>query len=100
MLALLALGALGRCTAFPAVNLTEELLRESLVLNDMTAHFYPELLSPLLAIGRRDLVRGVEYAMARYRGEIGWRGVVKRFDRQHLNGTLLALKTALLGVVS
>lgn len=100
MLALLALGALGRCTAFPAVNLTEELLRESLVLNDMTAHFYPELLSPLLAIGRRDLVRGVEYAMARYRGEIGWRGAVKRFDRQHLNGTLFALKTALLGVVS
>lgn len=94
MLALLALGALDKTRAFPPTELSEEMIRESVILHRKNYRFWPELIAPLEGIGRYDLARAIDYALARYHGEIGLRGSIRRFDRAHLHGGLSALKRA------
>lgn len=96
MVALLALGGLDKTTAFPSIRLSEELIREKVRLHWKNFRFWPELIAPLEAVGRQDLARGVRYALARYHGEIGWKGAIRRFDRVHLNSRLRAMKRAFL----
>jgi hypothetical protein len=90
MLALLALGVLDRTCAFPAQDLSEELVRsKGKIKSDYMAAGYREVITPLEDRGRHDLVRGIKYALARYYDrEPGLKGVVKRLDRRYLDGNL------------
>ncbi len=91
MLALLIMGALERTSAFSGKDVSEEQVRSIKVGREY--HFsYAELLGPLRAIGRHDLVRGLEAFMARERGEVGWLGPIKRIDRTCFNNSLRLLK--------
>jgi hypothetical protein len=94
MLALLAVGALDRATAFPPVEITEARIRDVARLHRKNFRFWAELIEPLERAGRHDLARGVRYVLDRYHGELGWRGAGKRFDRLYLNGGLQALRNA------
>jgi hypothetical protein len=94
MLELAALGSLERSTAFPH-EITEEAAGSVYIHDGYVASCYTELIEPLKERGRYDLVRGIERSLDAYRGEIGWRGILKRFDRNRLNGGLRALKRAL-----
>jgi hypothetical protein len=95
MLSLLALGALDKTRVFPKRELTADLIREKANLHRKNFRFWPELIAPMEKIGRRDLAEAIRYVCARYRGEIGWRGAVRRFDRERLKGGMSALKRAL-----
>ena len=94
MLELAALGSLERSTAFPRHGISEEAVRTVRIHDGYVASCYTELIEPLKERGRDDLVRGIERALAIYRGEIGWRGILKRFDRTRLDGGLRTLKRA------
>jgi hypothetical protein len=89
MLALLALGKLDKTRAFPANDVSEELVRSAVHLGETTFPLYGELIPPLMEKGRHDLVRIIEHKMAVYLDcEPGWRGRIKRFDRKRLHGAL------------
>lgn len=95
MVALLGLGALERTRAFPKRQISADLIREKVCLHRKNFRFWPELVAPMEAIGRQDLADAIRYVCARYDGELGWRGAIRRFDREHLNGGIFALKRAL-----
>jgi len=95
MLELIALGALDRCGAFPKHDVSEEVAAKAGIHDDYVQSCYTDMIEPLAQRGRHDLVRGVERALANYRGETGWTGPMKRFDRLHLNGALRTAKRAL-----
>lgn len=86
MTGLLALGKLDKTPTFPT-DVSEDLL----VANAYIKHppygefYYRELIAPLAAKGRHDLVRGIERIIARYHREER----LKQFDRQFLKGNLL-----------
>jgi len=65
MLGLLALGALGRCRAFAADDLTPAMLRELDLSNMDQITYYQDLMGPLRAIGREDLVRILAHKIAK-----------------------------------
>jgi hypothetical protein len=90
MLALLTLGVLDQTRAFPEQEVSEELVRrKAKIHDDYVASVYPELIPPLSEMGRHDLVRAIEYRIARYYDcEPGLKASVKRFDRRYLNGNL------------
>jgi hypothetical protein len=94
MLALLAVGALDRATAFPSVEITEGMVRDIARLYRKNFWFWAELIEPLERAGRPDLARGARYVLDRYHRELGWHGAVRRFDRLHLNSGLQALRNA------
>lgn len=96
MLGLIATGALERTTAFPVRDLTAEEVAGRIAIWETVESFYRELVEPLRAVGRDDLARVVDHALSAYRGETGFGGRFRRFDRVHLNGSLRALKRAIL----
>ena len=96
MVALLAAGVLEKTAAFPATRLSEELIRGKVRLNRKNFRYWQELMGPLEAVGRHDLARGVSYILARYQGETGWQGAIRRFDRVYLRSSLRTLKRILL----
>jgi len=87
MTGLLALGKLDKTPTFPKADVTENLL----VTNAYIKHppygefYYRELIAPLAAKGRHDLVRGIEQIIARYHRQER----LKQIDRQFLKGNLL-----------
>lgn len=96
MLELRALGRLDRATAFPVQDVSAELLEEVLEIgylrhNVMT---YRELIDPLAAQGRSDLVAVIEDKFAQlekrraWEEERDWKGAVKRLDRRFLGSGL------------
>ncbi|MFL6516317.1 MAG: hypothetical protein ACJ8M1_14955 [Chthoniobacterales bacterium] len=95
MLTLLALGALGKTRAFPNREFTADFIKEKANLHRKNFRFWPELAAPLDRIGRTDLADAVRFVCARYRGEVGWKGAMRRFDRERLNGGVGALKRAI-----
>jgi hypothetical protein len=95
MLALLAFGALERTRVFPKTELSADLIKEKVILHRKNFRFWPELVAPMEQIGRFDLADAIRYVCARYHGEIGWRGAIRRFDRARLNGGMSALKRAI-----
>lgn len=89
MLALLALGVLEQCNAFPEVNITEELIQSKVKLNKVSVHFYEELIEPLTKIGRHDLVRSIEHKIAVYHyREPGWKTKIRQFDQKKLGAII------------
>jgi hypothetical protein len=96
MLELIALGALDRATAFSARDLTSTALANVYIGDDYVAACYADLVAPLHERGRGDLAHAIEQVLAGYRGETGYRGALKRFDRLRLNSGLRTLKRAVL----
>jgi hypothetical protein len=106
MLGLLAIGALWKATAFPFNDVTAEMV-EGINIKRGVIPFYLELMSPLDAIGRHDLVRAMKHEILRSRinnWKKTWRkgaiGPVKDFDRRYVNGGLLRLKRSVFNRVS
>ena len=95
MLALLALGKLEGAQAFPRSDVSEDDIQNHVYLTSNTIYEYEEILPLLKQRNRHDLVRAIQRAMANYRGEVGFTGALKRFDRVRLNQGLCTLKRAL-----
>jgi hypothetical protein len=68
MTGLLALGVLDKTRAFPEVDVSEELfIAKTYIKNPpCVLSYYRELIAPLAAQGRHDLVRGIQRLIARY----------------------------------
>lgn len=97
MLELMVSGVLDRSEAFSRKDITEELvMRKTKISGDYTELSYKELIGPLSAIGRHDLVRAVKKKLARYAKEQrGWKARLKRFDDERLNGRIVKMKRML-----
>ncbi len=92
MLELMVLGALEKADAFNEKEITAELLMETVKLNgNYTQLSYRELMEPLSAMGREDLVRVIRKKIAAYRKE-NWIGSLRQFDGEHLHGSLARIK--------
>jgi hypothetical protein len=96
MLGLIAADALGKTSAFPVRDLSAEDVAQRIAIWETVESFYRELVEPLRAVGRDDLAQVLDRALTAYRGENGLSGRFRRFDRVHLNGSLRALKRAIL----
>ena len=102
MLSLLALGVLGKSSAFPVHDVSEELIEEAVQLGVNTIPLYRELLEPLSKKGRHDLVRAIERKIAnfpRLQFKKKWKkriiDPIARFDRGHLNGSIKKIKSSI-----
>lgn len=84
MTGLLALGILDRFDVFPDVELTEELIASKVTI---LISYCEELIEPLQAQGRHDLVKGINRGIERFH-EKDLKGTIKRFDRTFLKGNL------------
>jgi hypothetical protein len=88
MTGLIALGILDRVSAFAQKDVSEELLLKTIkIRNPYQEYCYRELIEPLTARGRYDLVRAINKLIARYH-ERDLKGTIKRFDRTFFNGNL------------
>jgi len=120
MLALLALGMLDQCQAFPNNDVSEELVMK-MGLTDATFPFIPELIAPLVEKGYHDLARAVEYRIDSYlkghknyhdliraveyridnylkghkNGKKGWKNKIRKLDQEYLNCNLARFKRLL-----
>ncbi|WP_036486093.1 hypothetical protein [Myxosarcina sp. GI1] len=91
MTTLIALDKLDRATAFSASDLSEDLLVKAAYISDLyTLSCYQDLIEPLKARGRHDLVRGIKRATTSY-FETDLKGLLKRSDRYLFGGNLLKL---------
>ena len=90
--ALLILGKLDAAVSFAHREVTPELILANTFVNKTTFPFWQELVRPLEEAGHEDLARAIKRRIGLWRGETGWRGHVRRFDRIHLNGVLRHLK--------
>ena len=92
MLALLAVGALGRAPVFPQQDVSANLVESAVYMDRTTSLFYGELLAPLNALGRRDLVLAIERKLSGYRRLERRQRVkdhIKKFDAEYLRGALI-----------
>jgi len=99
MLALVGSEALGKATAFPTNNVTEELVNEVVHLAENTIPLYGELLVHLEEKGRSDLVRAINSKIAEFhqrQTKEKWKKrtiePIAEFDKKHLKGNLKKLK--------
>jgi hypothetical protein len=104
MIGLLVAGALERARAFPATELTEEFVANTVRLYRTTFRYYAELITPLEKIGRHDLARCIKRKLDQYHRQAGLREKLARrivaFDRRHLQGSLRRLKRFAYGLPS
>ena len=92
MLELLALKMLDRTDAFPKDDVTENDIRNSVVIeNSFMEDCYIELLSPLAEQGRLDLVKAIRERIAIYHGKVPLRQRIGEMDRRFLGGNLKKL---------
>jgi len=99
MLAFLALGVLEKSRAFPADNVSEELLWLTIKIHKRILCFYEELIPPLAGKGRHDLVHVIERKIAEYHKcqkiynrKSKVRQKLKQFDSKYLYGSLFEFK--------
>ena len=85
-------GQIGLGRELCPARVTPELILANAYINKMTFPFWDELVGPLEEAGHEDLARAVKRRISLWRGETGWRGPLRRFDRMHLNGVLRYLK--------
>jgi hypothetical protein len=98
MLGLAAVGALHRTKAFVGTDLTAEaVVTHAQIHSPHLEAFYRELVEPLAGQARRDLAEAVRHLLSEHRGELGWQGSLRRFDRERLGGRL-RLMTRLIAV--
>jgi hypothetical protein len=94
-LALLALGALNKTKAFGEDDIAPRQVLETVFIHSPYMEAcYRELIPGLEAKGRQDLAASVKEVIARYNGDIGRRGALKRLDRKYLGSTLTHVKRA------
>ena len=93
--ALLILGKLEEAHTFAECRVTADLISQYAYLSKTDYPFWAEMIEPLRRQGRRDLADAIQCVVDRYRGEVGWKGKVKSWDRLHLGGALLKLKHVL-----
>jgi hypothetical protein len=95
MLELVALGALGRTRAFPEQDISPDSVMRYVNIKPYARVFknpiYEELLEPLSAIGRHDLVRVLEAKLYPERTS-QWKKRILEFDRRYLDGSLTRIK--------
>lgn len=91
MTALIALNVLDKTNIFPQSDVSEELLVKVARISDSYEEScYAELIEPLAARGRYDLVRGIKRIIARYH-EKDFKGIFKKIDRQFFQSNLTVL---------
>lgn len=94
MIELLALGKLKDTQAFPVNDLSVDLLESVEIESTYQDAWYRDLISPLMARERLDLVAVIEKKSEEFRKHLiweeerDWKGAVKRFDRKWLGGAL------------
>jgi hypothetical protein len=94
MLELMAVGKLKDTRAFPTNDVTAEMVRTVTIEEKYEESWYLELVDPLAAAGRPDLVRAIRDKVAEYRRHLAWveerdwKGAVKRMDRRFLGSSL------------
>lgn len=97
MLGLLALGKLNQTTVFPVQDVNAELVDAGVrVHNPYVESCYRELLKPLAARGRQDLVRAVQKRIAIFHKRNNRVSGIRQFDRKYLKGSLSKVKNAVL----
>jgi hypothetical protein len=94
MLTLLALGVLDQTSCFPNQHVSEDLvLKKVNIHDDYVESCYQALVGPLAEKGHHDLVRAVEYRIAKYHErEAAWKAKIKQFDHKFIHGSLGKLK--------
>lgn len=90
MTALVALGKLSNCRAFPANDVSKELLGSVAIQRPYQRACYEELIQPLQAQGRDDLAQAIRKLLLKYR----MKRMLKGIDTRLCRGKLLALKKA------
>ncbi|MEO1799639.1 MAG: hypothetical protein AAFR62_04335, partial [Cyanobacteria bacterium J06629_2] len=91
MTAFLSLNMLDRIATFKEKDVSKAKLVNTCYLSDSyEVNCYRELIQPLKAIGRYDLVEGIEQIIDRYY-EKDLKGTIKRLDRIFFNGNLTDL---------
>ena len=94
MLELLIWDRLDQATAFPAQDVTPDMVEKINFTDTYPALFYQELVAPLSAKGRTDLANVIQRKCLAFEKHLAWeeekdwKGAVKRFDRRWLGGTL------------
>jgi hypothetical protein len=94
MLELLAFGSLEKATAFPYRDVSPEMLADIHLSQPYQDAWYADLIPLLTAQGRLDLVKVIQEKRAAFQKRLAWKeerdwkGVIKRFDRKWLGGTL------------
>jgi hypothetical protein len=90
MTALAAIGKLSDCRAFPANDVSKELLGGVVIQRPYQRACYEELIEPLQAQGRDDLAQAIRKLLLKYR----MKRMLKGIDRRLCGGKLLAFKKA------
>jgi hypothetical protein len=99
MLELMASKAFDQAPVFLNRTVTPAMIH-GLYMPPAVEPYYEELIEPLARIGRHDLSDAIGLALARVRGETGLTGAIRRFDRAHLNGSIVSLKRALVAATN
>ena len=84
-LALVALGKLGDCPAFPLDDVDPEQVSGLQILDEHPLSYYAELLPALQARGRGDLAQAIEQLIASYRPWSEWREMAIKEIESHIS---------------
>ncbi len=94
MLELLAIGKLAESQSFPVDDVSVEMLSTVDFSASYEEAYFLELIAPLTAVGRLDLVRVIETKSKEFRKRLAWeeerdwKGAIKKFDRRHLGSSM------------
>jgi|RhiMetdeSRZDD1v2_1073273.scaffolds.fasta_scaffold76977_3 hypothetical protein len=91
MLGLLIVGRLDATSAFRRTDVSEALVA-GVDLGGNVRPYYEEMLGPLEHMGRSDLARLLRRKLAPAGRALALRRTIARFDRDHLNGSLMKLR--------
>jgi hypothetical protein len=93
MLGLAAIGVLHKTKAFSGRDLTPDaVVTNAQIHSPHLETFYRELVEPLATQARHDLAHAVQHVLSKHGGELGWKGSLRRLDREHLGGRLRLMK--------
>jgi hypothetical protein len=100
MTTLVAIGELSRARRFPHREVTPEMVR-AVSIGEHDADYWRDLMPPLAARGRIDLIEAVREKLEESRvqgqwsADTGWKGSLRRLDRRYLGGRLLRMRRRL-----
>ena len=100
MTGLVALGRLSQSQSFRHTNVTSEMI-QAVPVAPIEIIYWEELQEPLMEVGRADLVQAIEgklaetRRLARWHDEAGWKGQLRKLDRELLGGRLQELRKRL-----